>query len=185
MDALVAEELPEVEDGRRVVGEERLEPLGVPLVGETLVRVARVGRVGSALGEQPAERLVAGRGTNSSTSTPGGTTWTRSTWPTTSSSTSRMCSEPTKTASAPASDSRPHVRELAVPAHRVLELRAVRLDRVPGAGRRSDRPSEQDVVREDEVGRQVLAERGGVRLDVAFALARGQLRQQACASSPS
>ena len=33
VDALVAEELPEVEDRRLVGGEERLEPLGVPLVG--------------------------------------------------------------------------------------------------------------------------------------------------------
>jgi hypothetical protein len=56
--ALVPEQLSEVEDGRLVVGEEGLEPLGVPLVGKTLVRVARIRRVGTALLDQCAERIV-------------------------------------------------------------------------------------------------------------------------------
>ncbi len=41
---------------------------------------------------------------------------------------SRMCSEPTKTASARASASAPHASSSGPPAHRVLELRPVRLD---------------------------------------------------------
>ena len=66
----------------------------------------------------------------------------------------------------------PPRRQLLVAAHRVLELGAVRLDRVARAGRGADGPAEQDVVREDDVGRQALAQRRGVQLDVALALAR-------------
>ena len=41
----------------------------------------------------------------------------------------------------------------------------MRLDRVAGAGRGSDRPAEEDVVAEDEVGRQLLAHGRRVALD--------------------
>src|SRR5207249_2006528 len=54
-------------------------------------------------------------GRNSSTSTPGGTSCTRSTCPTTSSSTSRMCLEPTYTASACSRLSRPNVTSSSLP----------------------------------------------------------------------
>ena len=60
VDALVVEELAEVDDRRRVAGEEGLEPLGVPLVGQPLVCVPRVRRVVSRLREQIRERLLAG-----------------------------------------------------------------------------------------------------------------------------
>ena len=45
VDALVVEELPEVDDRRLVAGEERGEPLGVALVRQPLVRVAGVRRI--------------------------------------------------------------------------------------------------------------------------------------------
>ena len=62
--------------------------------------------------------------------------------------------------------------ELRPPAHRVLELRAVRLDRVARAARRADGAAEEHVVAEDEVGRQLLADGRGVRLDPGVELRR-------------
>src|SRR5918994_3721321 len=44
VDALVVEELAEVDDGRLVVGEELFEAFGVALVGLPLLRVPRVRR---------------------------------------------------------------------------------------------------------------------------------------------
>ena len=89
-----------------------------------------------------------------------------------------MCAEPTKTASAPRERLAPPRRQLGVAAHRVLELGAVRLDRERRAGRGADRPAEQDVVREDEVGRQQLAQRRRVRLDVALALVAREVLEE-------
>ena len=68
--------------------------------------------------------------------------------------------------------------QLLVAAHRVLELGAVRLDRVARTGRGGDRAAEQNVVREDEIGRQTLAQGRGVELDVALALGARQVREQ-------
>ena len=62
--------------------------------------------------------------------------------------------------------------ELLVPAHRELELRAVRLDGERHARRGADGRSEEDVVREEEIGGQVLAHGGRVPLDEVLALAR-------------
>src|SRR2546423_5089464 len=59
VDALVVQQLSEVEDGREVFLEEGGEPLGVSLVGETLVRVVRVRRVDCGFREQRTERVVA------------------------------------------------------------------------------------------------------------------------------
>ena len=66
-------------------------------------------------------------------------------------------SEPTNTAAACSSDSLPHACKLLVAPHRVLELGPVRLDREARAACGADRPAEQDVVGEDEVGRQLGA----------------------------
>ena len=74
-----------------------------------------------------------------------------------------MWSEPTKTALGAAERRRPQLLELGIAAHRVLELRAVRLDGERRTGRRRHRPAHHDVVREDEVGRQALAHRRSVR----------------------
>ena len=59
VDALVVEQLPEVDDGRLVAGEELGQALGVPLVRQPLARVAGIRRVAPRLGEQAGERLVA------------------------------------------------------------------------------------------------------------------------------
>ena len=84
-----------------------------------------------------------------------------------------MCPEPTKIACR--RERLPPPRgELVVAAHRVLQLRAVRLDRVRRAGRRGHGPAEQDVVGKDEVGRKLGAHGFGVRLDVPLAFARAQ-----------
>ncbi len=64
----------------------------------------------------------------------------------------------------------PPLGECVVPAHRILELGAVGLDRVASAGRRTDRPTEQDVIGEHEIGRQQLPDRGRVRLNPALEL---------------
>ena len=148
VDALVLDQLPEVDDRRLVAGEEGREPLGVALVGQPLVGVARVRRIAARLREQIGERLVARpRATNSSTSTPGGTSCTRSTWPTTSSSTladvggadedgaRRRPATPAPTPRAPAV---PRIE------YSSSEPCALTAKRAPVA--RADRPAEQDVV---------------------------------------
>ena len=68
-------------------------------------------------GAPPSEPRPACRsaGCQSSTSTPGGTSWTRSTCPQTSSSTRPICAEPTNVAVARASVSRPHPASAALP----------------------------------------------------------------------
>src|SRR5439155_15359308 len=71
--------------------------------------------------------------------------------------------------------SRP-LRELGVAADRVLELGSVCLDRIARAGPRGDGSAEENVVGEDEVGRQVTPQGRRVQLDVALTLDRGQLR---------
>ena len=68
--------------------------------------------------------------------------------------------------------------QLRPPAHRVLELRPVRLDRERWAARGADRAAKQNVVREDEVGRQLRANSVGVRTDVALALLPRQLLEE-------
>jgi hypothetical protein len=63
--------------------------------------------------------------------------------------------------------------QLWVAAHRVLELGPVGLDDERRADRGPHGPAEEDVVREDDVGRQVLAHSGGVQLDEALTLRDG------------
>ena len=69
--------------------------------------------------------------------------------------------------------------QLRVSAHRVLELGAVRLDRVARAARRADRATQQHVVGEDEVGREQLPHGRRVLLDVSLPLLARQLLEQA------
>src|SRR6476469_9249746 len=59
LDALVLDQLPEVDDGRALVGEEAGEARGIALVGEPLLSVAGIRRIGSRLLEQRRERLLA------------------------------------------------------------------------------------------------------------------------------
>src|SRR6476646_1915056 len=58
LDALVLDQLPEVDDGRALVGEEAREPRGVALVGKSLVGVAGARRTVPRPLEQRGERLV-------------------------------------------------------------------------------------------------------------------------------
>ena len=51
----------------------------------------------------------------------------------------------------------------------------MRLDRVPGAGRGPDRPTQEDVVAEDEVGGQLLSHRCRVALDPVVELRPGAI----------
>src|SRR6266511_5112753 len=179
VDALVTEQLAEVEDGRVRPCEEGLDPFGVPLVGKTLLSVARVRRIGAALGDQELERLGA-----------------------------RARQEPLDVDSRRddvdavdvaddvlenlpdvlrADEDRlrageglsPPRRELLVSAQRVLELRPVGLDRIQRACRSGDRTAGEDVVREDEIRRQVLPEGGRVGRDVPLALGLAQVREEA------
>ena len=174
--ALVPQELAEVEDGRLVLGEERLEPVRVPLVGQPLVRVAGVRRIGPALGDQVAQRLVAraagrtrrrrrpagrrarGRRGRRPRRAPCGCAPSRRRPP----RRPRATLSPTRDSSS-------------FPRIEYSSSRAVRLDRVPGPRRRRHGPAEHDVVREHEVGRQMRPERFGVRRHVALAFVRGQV----------
>ena len=158
VDALVVEQLAEVEDGRPLAREEALEPARVALVREPLVRgcrgwagrggTPRSGRSGLPRGPSAgtrrrrrpaAPRGRARRGRRPPRAPP------------------RMCAEPTKTASARASASRPQAASSALPRieYSSSEPCALTANRAPG--RRRDRPARQDVVREDEVGRQVAS----------------------------
>ena len=65
--------------------------------------------------------------------------------------------------------------KLLVAAHGELELRAVRLDAVANACCGADRAPEDHVVHEDDVGRQMLPDRGRVRLDEAVALGPAEI----------
>src|ERR671937_242742 len=161
-----------------VAVEPGLEPLGVSLVREAFLGIAGVGRVAARLLEQAPERgrpgfglelvdVDAGRhlvdaidvaddlledGANVSRADEDGL---------------GLC----EAVSSPR-------RKLRVAAHRVLELGAVRLDGVGRGGGRRDGPAQEDVVREDEVGRQLAADRGRVGVDVALAFSRGQVLEQ-------
>ncbi len=68
--------------------------------------------------------------------------------------------------------------EIGPPAHRVLELRPVRLHGVAPAGRSRYRPAHEHVVGEDEIGRQELAQRRRIRIDVARTLGRREVLQE-------
>ena len=59
VDALVVEELSEVDDGRAIAGEKLGEALGVVLVGQALARIAGIWSVATRFLEQPGERLFA------------------------------------------------------------------------------------------------------------------------------
>ena len=76
-----------------------------------------------------------------------------------------MWAEPTNVACAPASASRPQAASSALPRseYSSSEPCALTAKRAPARG--ADRPAQQDVVAEDEVGGQLLAQGGRVRLD--------------------
>ena len=65
--------------------------------------------------------------------------------------------------------------ELGVAAHRELELGAVRLHGVRASDRGADGPAQEQVVRQHEVGREVLAHGGRARLHEALALGPAEI----------
>ena len=173
--ALVLDQLPDVDDGRHVARERSLEACRVAAIGMTLVLVLRIllGR-----GDQLCERaqavfgdelldIDAGRHLVHAVDVADDVLE--------NGSDVRRADEDGVGAR---ERLRSPARELLAPAHRILELRAVRLHGVARTRRRSDGSAEQDMVREDDVGRQQLAQRGGVRIDVARALLRGEVLQQ-------
>ena len=134
------------------------------------------GAVAARLGDERRERLSRGSGRSSSTSTPGrhdvhalevlaGSDDLLEH--------ARGCAPSRRaTASARSSDSRAHAASSAFAADRELELRAVRLDDEGHPDRGADRRSEEHVVHEEEVRRQVRADGGGVSLDELVPLLR-------------
>ena len=168
--ALVADELPEVDDRRPVAGEEPAEALGVPLVGKPLLGVGRVRRVAPCLGQEGGERRrpllrspvvevdprrdlvdaidVAAHVLEHAADVGGADEGRSGLLQTVS----------------------PPRRQGRVAPHGVLELRAVCLHREARAAGHPDRSPEKDVVAEDEVGREVLAEGLRVRFDPAIEL---------------
>ena len=81
-----------------------------------------------------------------------------------------MCCDPTYTASAEASDSLPHASSSGRPRIEYSSSEPCALTRNGSPERGTDRAAHQDVVGEHEVGREQLAQRRDVRLDVPAAL---------------
>ena len=178
VDALVLEELAEVDDGRRVAGEECLEPLGVSLVRQSLVGVPRVGRVAPGLFDEPGERLGARTGP------PLLDVHSRRDLVHALDVAADLLEDladvrrPDEDGRRPGEHLSPPRLQLRPAAHRVLELGAVRLHGVGSPGRRPDRAAEQDVVAEEEVRGKPLPHRCGVRLDPAVKLLPGAVVQE-------
>ena len=109
-------------------------------------------------------------GCHRSTSTPGGTSWTRGTGPQTSREHLPDVGRPDERRPRLLERLPPPRTEIGSAPHRVLELRAVRLDgeRLPRGD--ADGAAEQHVVREHEVGGREGAHRRRVRLDPPFEL---------------
>ncbi len=173
--ALVADQLPVEDDGLPVSGQERGEPLGVARVGKPLVAVPGVRWVVARLGEQRGEGIVArlrppeldvDAGRDRVDSVDGAADLGHDIADVLRADQGSLRSG--EHVRAPA-------RELLVAAHRVLELRAVRLHDVRQAARCSDRPPEQDVVDEHEVCAAPRPERGGIVLDPALELCAAAL----------
>ena len=126
--------------------EEALEPCGVALVRQPLVRVPRIGRVAATLVEQVAQRLVAGLREELLHVHPG--------WhlPDALDRADHVLQHLPDMVGADedgfgrCQGSACRLGEIAAPADRVLELGAVRLDREPRAGGRADCASGQHVV---------------------------------------
>ena len=150
--------------------EEGGEALGVPLVRQALLGVAGVRWIASSLGDESGERRAAllrhpfvdidtGRDLVDVVDVPAHVLQ--------HGADVRGADErgggPLQAVSPPGGEGR-------VAAHRVLELGAVGLDGEARAARGTDRPAEQDVVAEDEVGRKVTDERTGIGLDPAVEL---------------
>jgi hypothetical protein len=170
VDALLLDELAEVDDGRLLSGEERPDAGGVVVIRATFVGVPGVRPVERRLVEKLRQRLIAAGGLPEIDVDP------------------RRNLEDALGVAADVVDHRPDVRgaderrprvgerlraprsEIGPAAHRVLELRPVRLDRERAARREPHGTAEEHVVREHEIGGQQLANGCGVCLDPALEL---------------
>ena len=177
--SLVLDQLPEVDDRRPLLGEEAREPLGVALVRLPLLAVAGIRRIRPRLVEESRQRVRAGLGPElldvharrhdlDAVDVP-----------------RQLLEHVADVLGARVDDLRAGerlrspAREIGPSAHRVLELGAVRLDPEGHPARRADRRSEQDMVREDEVGRSELPQGRRVRRDVRLPLRRREVDEQA------
>ena len=175
---MLQEELPEVDDCRPVAREEGFETLRVPLVGETLVCVPRIRRVEPRLVEQRRKGLVA-----------------RLRAPLLDVDSRRHLVNAVdvaadvldnvadvRRADEDGARAREHVPpprfELGPAAHRVLQLRPVRLHGIGRARRATDRAAEQHVVAQEKVGRQMFTHGRRVRLDPRVELAARAVLEQ-------
>ena len=179
MRALLTADPADEHDGRGVALEERGEALRVALVRQALVVTLRwIRRIALGLGEKTGQRLVA---------------WPRAEVLDVHAGRDGMAaveprSRPEHVVDHPFDVLRAGedgggvgkrtaspVAELGVAAHRELELGAVRLDGVRASHRGADRPAEEEVVRQHEVGRKVLAHGGRARLHEALALGPAEI----------
>ena len=97
-----------------------------------------------------------------------------------------MCAEPTKTASALRSDAAPHASSSTLPAHRVLELGAVRLHARSGApaAAATGAPISTWFAKTRSAG-QMLLQRGRVQRDVALPFSAAGMSWSRTGSRPS
>ena len=72
----------------------------------------------------------------------------------------------------------PPVGQLGVSTHRVFELGTVCLHREGRAAARSDRRSQEDVIREDQIRRQLVTHGRDVQIDVPRPLGGGEVLEQ-------
>lgn len=171
--ALLARELPDVDDGRIVAGEEVGEPLRVSRIGIALAGTPGVRGVLPRLLDEACKRLVAelrsqlvdvdARRRDPDAGLVGAGP--------------EDLLEDTADVLRPRVDGVGTVERLAgtggellVSPQRELELRAVSLDGERHAARQADRASREDVIHEQEVGRELGPNGRGVRLDVRLAL---------------
>ena len=175
--ALLLDQLPEIDDERAGLWRGRRRA-GRALPSSGRRSSPPFGGSVARLGQQVCERNVSVPQPNLSTSTPGGTSMTRPTSSDDISSTSRMCCEPTNVDFRVGERGSRPLAELGTPAHRVLELGAVRLDAETRTTRRADRAAHQHVVGEYQVGRQELAKRRRVRVDIRTPLGLGEVLQE-------
>ena len=176
VDALLLDQLAEVDDGRRVAVEERREPAGIPFVRPALLAIPGVRRVPPCLVDQGGERGVAALGTPQVDVDPGRHLVD------TGNRTADLSEHLPDVGGADEGRARvpqrlpPPLTEIGTAPHRILELGAVRLhgERLPRGD--ADGTAEQHVVREDEIGGRESTHRRGVRFDPPVQLLPGAVR---------
>ena len=179
MNALVVEELPEVDDRRwPVAGEERGQALGISFVRDPLVRIFGIRRIPTSLVEQTRESLLARPRAPFVDVDPGRDLMDAVDM---AADLLQHIADVTRADDDSCSarqDVSPPLFELGTAAHRILELGAVRLHHIAASHSGADGSPEEDVVAEHDVGRQLGTDCCGVRLDPRVQLtARAVLEQ--------